>query len=140
MSTHLTRELVALHADVREQLLQPVVIDRSFELPRGLYAATGVLYLGFLAIMAIGLPTPGLIVPLAICAVFMAMFFAVPAMWVRMKPASRVDALGWDRFRRAGIATHTGRLSAGEATAQMLILPVLIFAWAIICVTIAALV
>lgn len=140
MSTHLTRELVARHADVREELLQPVVVDRSFELPRGLYAATGVLYLGFLAVMAIGLSTPGLIVPLSICAVFMAMFFAVPALWVRMKPESRVDALSSDRFRRAGIATHTGRLSASEATVQMLMLPVLIFAWALICVTIVALV
>lgn len=140
MSKHLTRELIAEHAQVRPVLLQPVVVDRSFELPRGLYGATAALYLGFIATMALGLGNPGLIIPLAICAIFVAMAFAVPAMWVRMRPDSRVASLGWERFRGRGIATLSGRLSAGEAAVQMLMLPVLIFAWGIICVTIAALV
>jgi hypothetical protein len=64
MSNHLTREAIAEHAKVRAQLLQPVIVDRSFELPKALYAATGGLYLGFLAV--IGLSTPGLLIPLTI--------------------------------------------------------------------------
>jgi hypothetical protein len=140
MSRHLAREALAQHAEVRSRLLQPLIVDRSFELPVALYAATGTLYLSFIGVMAVGFSDPGLIIPLAICGIFIAMFFAVPAMWVRMKPESAVKELGWDRFHREGISTLTGRLTAGEAAAQMLMLPVLIFLWAIACVTIAALV
>ena len=53
MSRHLTREIVALNAEVRTDLLQPITVDRTFELPRGLYIATGSLYLGFVAVMAV---------------------------------------------------------------------------------------
>ena len=138
MSRHLTRELVAEAAEVRAELLQPVTVDRSFELPKALYVATAGLYLGFLAVMAIGLSSPGLIIPLTICAVFIVMATGVPAIWARMKPSNPVSSMAWDRFRRQGIMTQTGRLSSGEAAAQMLVLPVLVFVWAIVCVTIAA--
>lgn len=140
MTRHLTRELMAETAVVRDELLQPVVVDRSFELPRGLYIATAGLYLGFLAVMAAGFVSPGLAIPMAIFAFFIVAGFGIPAIWVRMKPHNPVAAMAWDRFRREGIATLTGRLTAGEATAQMLVLPVLIFAWGVTCVTIAALV
>ncbi|MCT2558521.1 hypothetical protein N0B51_05960 [Tsuneonella sp. YG55] len=140
MSKHLTRELVAGAAEVRTELLQPVTVDRSFELPRGLYVATAAAYLGFLAVLATGLSSPGLVIPLSICAFFIAMAVGVPAIWTRLKPDNRVAAMSWARFRRQGIMTHTGRLSSGEAAAQMLVLPILIFAWGIVCVTIAAVV
>lgn len=138
MSRHLTREIVVQAAKVHGELLHPVTVDRSFELPRRLYAATAGLYLGFLAVMAVGFSNPALAIPLAICVIFVGMFFAVPVIWTRMRPPNPVAPLAWDRFRRQGVATLTGRLSAGEATAQMLLLPVLIFAWAVICVIIAA--
>ena len=140
MSKHFSREALAAQAELRAQVLHPPAVDRTFEIPTALYATTGALYLGFVGVMAVGFSNPGLMIPLAICAVFIAMFFAVPALWVRMEPGSRIRSLGWDHFRHRGIATHTGRLSAGEAAAQMLVLPVLIFVWAMICVTIAALV
>ncbi|MGN3973729.1 hypothetical protein [Tsuneonella sp. SYSU-LHT278] len=138
MSKHLTRELVIAKAEVRANLRPPVTVDRSFELPPALYLATAGAYLGFLAIMAVGLSSPGLIIPLAVCAVFIVMGFGVSSTWARMKPDNPVGAMTWERFRRQGIVTHTGRLTSGEAAAQMLVLPVLIFAWAIVCVTIAA--
>lgn len=140
MSKHLTRELVAAEAEVRTELLQPVTVDRSFELPRVLYFATAGAYLGFLAILAVGLSSPGLIIPLSICAFFIVMGIGVPAIWTRLRPDNAVTAMAWERFRRQGIMTHTGRLTSGEATAQMLVLPALIFVWGIVCVTIAALV
>jgi hypothetical protein len=139
MSRHLTREIVALNAEVRTDLLQPITVDRTFELPRGLYIATGSLYLGFVAVMAVGLSAPGLIIPLAICAIFIGMFFAVPTLWTRMRPDSAVAGLSWDRFRRNGIATLTGRLDAGEAAVQVLMLPALIFAWGIAAITVITL-
>jgi hypothetical protein len=139
MSRHLTREIAAEAAEVRTELLQPVTVDRSFELPRALYLATAGLYLGFVAVMAIGLATPGLAIPLAICAVFIGMFFAVPTIWTRMRRANPVAPLTWDRLRRQGIATMSGRLSAGEAAVQVLMLPALIFVWGIAAITIIAL-
>ena len=90
--------------------------------------------------MTVGLSTPGLVIPVAICVISVVAGFGVPTLWTRMNPPAGVAAMSWDRFRRDGIATMTGRLTAGEASTQMLVLPVLIFAWAMICVTIAALV
>ena len=141
MSRHQTREAIGRTAILRASPpLPPLAGDRTFELPDVLYAITGGLYLGFVGVMAVGLAAPGLIVPLAICAVFIAMFFAVPAQWVRMRGDRQAASLDWQRFRRSGIATLTGHLSGGEAAVQMLVLPVLIFTWALVCVTIAALV
>jgi hypothetical protein len=91
--------------------------------------------------MAIGFGNPGLIMPMAIMAVFLVMFFAVPAMWVRTKPEeNRSRAKSWNRFLSEGVQTHTGHLGAGEAAVQVLILPVLILVWGLGTATIAALV
>lgn len=138
MSRHLARDLIADRAIVRESIGKAPPVDRSFNLPPGLYAATGALYFGFIGVMALGFGNPGLVVPLGICAVFLAAFFAVPVIFARVDRGAR--PMAYDRFRREGVATLTGRLSSGEAAAQMMVLPVLIFGWAIATVTIAALV
>ena len=61
MSKLLTRELIAEQAAIVEAPRKRHEVDRTFELPKGLYAATVALYLGFLAIMATGMSSPGLI-------------------------------------------------------------------------------
>lgn len=140
MSKHLTRTLIADNATVHDAIRHPVVVDRSFELPRVLYLTTAGLYLGFIAVLGVGFSSPGLLIPMAIFALFIVAGFGLPAIWTRMKPGNPVAPMAWERFRREGVSTLTGRLSAIEATAQMLILPVLIVVWALVCVTIAALV
>lgn len=145
MSKHLTREVIAGQANVVAvpalvEAFLPAQVDRSFELPTGLYVATAVCYLAFLAILATSFSSPGLIMPMAIIATLVAGFFAVPAAWTRMTPASAKRAMTSRQFSSGGIATLTGRLTAGEATVQMLILPVLIVLWALAVVTIAALI
>jgi hypothetical protein len=113
--------------------------DRNFEIPTAFYAATAGLYLAFIAVMGVGLATPGLIVPMAIFAVFIIAGFGVPAIWVRLKGnASRPLTMG--EFGHKGIMTNTGRLAPRDAAIQMLILPVLIVLWGITAVTIAAIV
>ncbi|WP_299191865.1 hypothetical protein [uncultured Erythrobacter sp.] len=125
----------APHATVRHQ----VDVDRNFELPVDLYAATAGLYLAFLAVMLAGFATGGLIIPIAICAVLVVAIFGVPAIWTRLKDNnSKPMSLG--QFAHKGIMTNTGHCSARDAAVQMLILPVLIILWACACVTIAALV
>lgn len=140
MSKHLTRTLIADTATVHEAIRHPMVVDRSFELPRVLYLTTAGLYLGFIAVLGVGFRSPGLLIPMAIFALFIVAGFGLPAIWTRMKPGNPVAPMAWERFRREGVSTLTGRLTPIEATAQMLILPVLIVVWALVCVTIAALV
>ena len=134
MSANLDRTL-ATKARVHQQLSLAIAprgdVDRTFQLPTALYAVTVACYLGFIAVLGLGLATPGLGIPMAIFALFIVAGFGVPALWVRMKPLAASKALGWDRFVHEGIATHTGRATARDASVQMLILPVLILCWGV---------
>ena len=142
MAERITRQLVAEKAIVREEpsVRLPTKVDRNFELPNRLYAAMAVLFFAAAGVMALGFSAPGMIVPTGIIAVFIAMFFGVNAMWMRMKPEHPQRLTPWSRFRRQGIMTAYGHSTAGAATVQVLILPVLILLWGLAVVTIAALV
>jgi len=142
MAERLTRQLVAEKAIIHgaPALRLPTTVDRNFELPLGLYAATAGLFFAAAGVMAIGFAAPAMIVPTGIIAVFIAMFFAVPAMWMRMKPENPQRLTSWSRFRQNGIMTAYGHTSAGAATVQVLILPVLILLWGLTVVLIAAVV
>ena len=136
--------IVAAPEAAPEKTVHQVEVDRNFELPTALYAATAGLYLTFLAVMFAGLGNPGLVIPMAIFALFIVAGFGVPAIWTRIK-SNAVDAndtrpMTMGRFEAQGIMTHTGPLAPRDATVQVLILPVLIVMWAIAAVTIAALV
>ncbi|HET9355894.1 MAG TPA: hypothetical protein VFO42_06995 [Sphingomicrobium sp.] len=113
--------------------------DHSFELPTGLYVAMAGLLFGFLAVLAIGLSSPGLVVPMAINFVFLTAFFAVPTIFVRTTSDSS-RASTWAHFMDRGIETATGHSSGKEAAVLMLLLPAFIFCWALAIVVIAALV
>lgn len=113
-------------------------IDRSFELPTGLYLTTVALYLGFIAVMGLAFMNPELVLPMAVFALFIVAGFGTPALWARMNPAKRHGALSLDSFANRGIQTLTGHLGAGAATVQVLILPALIFIWGLTVAGIAA--
>lgn len=113
--------------------------DRNFELPTGLYGVTVGLYFAFLGVMFAGFSSPGLVIPMAIFAIFIVAGFGVPALWTRLKDNASAP-LSMGKFNRDGIMTYTGRLAPRDAAIQMLILPVLIVAWGLAVVTIAALV
>lgn len=140
MSKHFTRELVAEQAIIVATPKPRHEVDRTFELPKGLYVATVALYLGFLAVMATGLSTPGLIIPMAIFTLFVVAGFGVPAIWTALAPTPRSRPMSFAQLRRDGIATLTGRLTVRDASIQMLILPVIIFCWGVAMITVAALV
>jgi hypothetical protein len=142
MAERITRPLVAEKAIIHAAptLRAPTTVDRNFELPLALYAATAALYFAFVGVMAIGFGNPGLIVPMGIIVTFIAMFFAVPAMWMRMKPEHPQNPTAWARFQQKGIMTAFGHTGAAAATVQVLILPALILIWGLAVVTIAALV
>lgn len=142
MAERVARQLVAEKAAVLEEpaLRVPTTVDRTFELPTALYVATAGGYLGFVALMTLAFGNPGLILPLAIIVLFIAMFFGVQTLWMRMKPENPQRLTHWARFRRQGIMTAFGPASSGAAMTQVLILPVLVFVWGVAVVTIAALV
>ena len=120
-------EALAPAADERPNIRQDV--DRTFEMPSVLYGATVALYLGFIAMLGIGLSSPELAIPMAIFAIFIVGLFAAPAAWLTLgrKPQARAKSFG--ELMRGGIDTHTGRLKGRDAAVQMMILPVLIVAW-----------
>ena len=113
--------------------------DHSFELPTGLYVAMAGLFFGFLAVLAVGLSSSGLVVPMAINFVFLTAFFAIPAIFVR-SANTEGRAKSWTRFMDRGIETANGHSSGKEAAVLMLVLPAFIFCWALAIVAIAALV
>lgn len=114
-------------------------VDRTFGLPTGLYVATAGAYLAFVALMAAMLGNAGLVIPLAVCALFVIVAFGVPTVWARMNPENDSRALTFGQFQHRGVDTLTGHLTAGEASVQVLILPILILAWGIACAVIIAL-
>ena len=142
MAERLTRPLIAEQAIIHEAptLLTPTTVDRNFELPTPVFVAMAALFFAAAGVMAFGFRAPGMIVPTGIIAVFIAMFFAVPATWMRMKPEHPQRLTSWSRFRQRGIMTASGHSTAGAATVQVLILPALILLWGLVVVTIAAVV
>lgn len=140
MSVHIPAEQFQ---EVANRVVLPNIrqdVDRTFELPTRLYVATVGLYLAFLAVMAIGFQTREMILPMAIFVVYIVMAFGVPMMWTRMKPEHGTKAIDWLRFQEQGIITMTGPTKAKDATAQVLILPVLILFWGTATAMIAGLV
>ncbi len=143
MAEQLTREQIAAHSTIHAAppavSVQPPV-DRTFELPANLYVATVALYLGFMAVMAVGFGNPVLVIPMAIIVFTIIAGFAIPTMWTRLAPDSGQQPKSSGRFAFEGIVTAYGRSAARDASVQVMILPVLIFLWGIAVVVIAALV
>lgn len=147
MAEFVTREKLIQIADVT--VATPAVgsstvivrqsIDRGYELPNGLYAATVALYLGFIGVMIAAFGNPSLAVPMGVIAFFIVAAFTVPALWVRMRPDNAQKPLTWAGLRNRGIQTATGPVEAGAAAVQVLILPVLILFWGVSVAVIAAL-
>lgn len=148
MAERISRQQVAEKAKILPEVMVasrvatrvPTTVDRTFELPTALYGWTAGLYLGFMAVMALGFGNPALVLPLAVIVLLIVAAFVVPAIWTRMAPESRRAPMSWSRFQREGVRTAFGSSKARDATVQVLILPVLIFLWGLAAVTIAALV
>jgi hypothetical protein len=62
---------------------------------------------------------------IAICAVFLLMYFGVPTIFLRVEP-KQGNQPDFDSFIRNGLTTYTGHVSARDAVIQILIVPVLL--------------
>ncbi|HEY0149310.1 MAG TPA: hypothetical protein VGB70_09915 [Allosphingosinicella sp.] len=85
----------------------------------GTYAALIVVFFALFA------NSPVAVFAITVCAFFVAMFFAVPRIFLKVE-AAPVRRPSFDRFMRTGIETLTGRTGGGDALLQMLIVPVLL--------------
>jgi len=128
MSQHVSQADLAAKAHVAAAPVQTRV-NRSFELPGALYGATVACYLGFLGLMSVLFMNGELVLPMAAFVVSIVGGFGLGYKWVAMKPGNDSPALSMGQFANRGIQTLSGRLTAAEASAQVLILPVLILAW-----------
>lgn len=113
--------------------------NRNFGLPTALYGATIACYLGFMVIVGSAFANPVLAIPMAVIVLLIVAAFGVPAIWTRLRDnSSEPETLG--EFETRGIMTNTGRLTARDATTQVLILPVLLVLWGLAVAVIAAIV
>ena len=138
MSQTLSNKELSQVASVSEA---PVLtkVNRNFGLPSGLYAATVGLYFGFLAIMTALFMNPELAIPMVLFAGVIIAGFGVCAIWATMKPENDTSPLSWGQFSSRGIQTLSGHLTAGEAAAQVLMLPALIVCWGLAVAVVVAL-
>ena len=113
-------------------------IDRGFELPNGLYGATIALYLAYIGVMTSAFGSPSLNLPLIVIAFVVVSAFAVPALWVRMRPDNAQQSLTFAALKNRGIDTGSGHLDAKSAAVQVLVMPVLILFWGLSIAVIAA--
>lgn len=141
MAERLKRVSLTYRGEIVAPPIQRACEDRTFELPVALHIATALLFLGFVSVLSLAFRAPEMAVPFGIFVVFIAAFFTVPALWVRMRPdENSSSSLGWRDFLRDGIVTQAGRAGGREATVLVILLPFLILCWAIAVATIAALV
>ena len=140
MTTRQKPQLLLARAEIVQAPAARACDDQSFELPGGLYAAMAIMFAGFVAVLALAF-RGHMAVSYGVIFAFLTAFFAIPAIFPRVKPADgRTRALSWAMFRYKGIATATGRMTATEATILVLLLPFLILCFGIAMATIAALV
>lgn len=139
MTTRVKTEILVARNEIVAAPAQRACDDQSFELPKRLYGAMAALFWGFVAVLSLSFRGGHMAVVYGVIFAFIAAFFAIPAIFPAMAP-DRKKALSWAAFRVRGIRTATGRSSAGEATVLVLLLPFLIFCFAIAVATIGALV
>lgn len=104
---------------------------RHFDLPPLLHGATLGLFLTYLVVMGLTFGGGRMGIVLTICAISVIGMFLVPALFQLMGPRHEDRPLRVSAFARDGIECLTGRLTAGQASVQVLIMPVLILAWGI---------
>lgn len=128
MSKHITPAQIDQVAEVVANP-QATTVDRTFEIPTGLYVGTVGAYLAFMGLMALLFHNAELALPMVVITFFIVACFGVLSIWANMNPDTKSHSLGWYDFKRKGIQTLSGRLDAGSAAVQVLILPVLIVVW-----------
>lgn len=104
---------------------------RPFDLHPAVHMMVIGAWFAFVGILCAAFMGPGLILPAAIFVVGVASLFVTPGLWARVAADDGRRKQSWSEFREDGMDCHTGHLTAGEAMAQIMVLPGLILGLAI---------
>ena len=140
MTSHLPAQALQDKAQIVAAPLRRNRGERVFDLHPAVHLATVGAYLGFIAILATAFMGPDLIVPTAIFVVGIIALFLVPAWWARVVPDDGLRKQSWAEFLEEGVECCTGKLTSGQALAQVLVLPGLIVSLGLVMAIIKALV
>jgi hypothetical protein len=105
--------------------------SRTFDLHPAVHMMVIGAYAAFAAILCTAFMAPDLVVPAGIVVVSIIALFATPAFWARVQPRDELPRQSWAEFLHEGVDCLTGRLTAGQALAQILVLPAMLIALAI---------
>jgi Flp pilus assembly protein TadB len=112
--------------------------ERVFDLHPGVHAMVAGAWMTFVAILCTAFMGPDLIVPAAIVVISVVALFVTPALWARVVPDDGLRRQSWGEFLQEGVECITGRLTAGQALAQIMTLPVLLVGLALVMAIIKA--
>jgi Flp pilus assembly protein TadB len=112
--------------------------ERVFDLHPGVHAMIVGAWMAFVGILCTAFMGPDLIVPAAIVVVSVVALFVTPALWARVVPGDGLRRQSWAEFMQEGVECITGRLTAGQALAQIMTLPVLLVGLALVMAIIKA--
>ena len=118
--------------------LRPNRGERVFDLHPGVHFMVVGAWMAFVAILCTAFMGPDLVVPAAIVVVSVVALFVTPALWARVVPDDGLRRQSWAEFLHEGVECITGRLTAGQALAQIMTLPVLLVALALVMAIIKA--
>ena len=106
--------------------------ERAFDLHPGVHAMVIACWSTFVAVLAATFMGPDLVVPAGILAVSVVALFLTPGLWGRVRPDDGAPKQSWGEFLEEGVDCLTGRLTAGQALAQIMVLPALLTAMAFV--------
>ena len=112
--------------------------EHAFDLPPAVHAITAGAYLTFAGVLCATFMGPDLVLPAAIFMVGIASLFVTPGLWARIQPRDGLRKQSWTEFLEEGVECLTGKLTAGQALAQILVLPGLIVSLAFVFAVIKA--
>ena len=106
--------------------------ERTFELHPAVHFMVIGAYFAFAGILCLTFMGENLIVPAAIIAIGIASLFVTPGLWAWVNPDDGLRKQSWGEFMTEGVECITGRLTAGQALAQILVLPALMVGLALV--------
>ena len=106
--------------------------ERTFDIHPGVHAILIGTYFAFAAILLTAFMGKDLVVPAAIVLIGIASLFVTPGLWARVATDDGLRKQSWAEFMQEGIDCITGRLTAGQALAQILVLPGLMVGLALV--------
>ncbi len=106
--------------------------ERAFELHPAVHFMLIGAYFAFAGILCATFMGRDLVIPAAVFAIGIASLFLTPGLWARVNSDNGLRKQSWAEFLQEGVECITGRLTAGQALAQILVLPGLMVGLALV--------